>query len=387
MKKISFYAVLAAATLASVSCSNDDVLVQSPNVNKPIEFGAYTGRSAAMAPTRAHSINDAIQLDTDGGFGVFAYYTNDVNYSSTATPNFMYNEQVDKVDGNWAYDPLKYWPNEEADNVTFFAYAPYAAADVVDNFEFTSKTNAGDPIITFTVNGDVQAQKDLLYGVNATSGLPYLNMDKMNVSDRLSFHFRHALSRIGFNVQAMIDYVNDDQTGTADDAADSSKDIDTNTTISVQKVELIGKFYADGQLNLNNTKAHTPNWTGLAADPTERTFTLDDNDFEDIHEAVTTTKTQLNTKDAWVMVIPQDLNADMINIRVTYTVTTTDSNLAEPIAVKNVIESGEFAFKFEHGMSYMFNLHLGLTSVKFNATVEGWHDAQNETAVNVPINQ
>lgn len=386
MKKISLYAVLAAATLAGVSCSNDDVLVQSPNVNKPIEFGTYTGRTAALAPTRAHSVETAATLAADGGFGVFAFYTNDANYSSTATPNFMYNQQVTSTNGeNWAYSPLKYWPNEDADKVSFFAYAPFAATNADDNILFTSNTNAGDPIITFTVNGEVQDQEDLLYGVNATTGLPYLNMDKMNVTENVTFHFRHALSRIGFNVQAMIDHVNGDQTGTADDASDSSKGIDASTTIAVQKVELIGNFYTNGQLNLNNEVAHTPNWVNLTATPSERTFTLDDNDFENIHDAVTTTKTQLNTKDAWVMVIPQDLNTDMINIRVTYTVTTTDSNLSTPSVVENVIESGDFAFNFEHGMSYMFNLHLGLTSVKFDATVEGWHDA-TQTAVNVPIN-
>lgn len=385
MKKISFYAVLAVATLASVSCSSDDVLVQSPSVNQPIEFGAYTGRSAALAPTRAHSVETLDTLALDGGFGVFAYYTNDVDYSQDATPNFMYNQQVTSDDNgvNWGYSPLKYWPNEEADKVTFFAYAPYADhKNTDDNFEFSTNEANGDPIITFTVNDEVQKQQDLLYGVRESDGHPYLNMDKMKVSDQLTFHFRHALSRIGFKVQAMIDHVNSDQTGAADKATDNSENIDDATTISVQKVELIGNFYTTRKLNLNNGYANNPNWGEFTTNSGGRIFVLDSDDFTEIANSVNTTKKQLNTGNAWVMVIPQQLDAQ---IRVTYTVTTTDNNLSASSVVENVITSEPFNFNFEHGKSYMFNLHLGLTSVKFDASVEKWEDA-GETTVNVPIN-
>lgn len=394
MKKIQFLAMIAATTLACVSCSNDEVLMQSPDVDKPIEFGSYVGRNAV---TRAHSVENPATLATDGGFGVFAYYTNGVNYNATATPNFMYNQHVEGVTSagvtTWAYNPLKYWPNEANDNLTFFAYAPYADHTVTtDNFEFTANTAAGDPVITYTVNEEVQDQEDLLYGVRVSDGLPYIDLNRMvnnvDIEDNVTFHFRHALSRIGFNVQAMIDNVNEDNTGTADDAIDASEVIHSATNIAVTKVELIGKFRENGELNLNNTgKAHAPNWDATPTTLTERTFTLDANDFVTaVADAVTTGKQQLNNENAWVMVIPQDLNTDMINIRVTYTVTTTDANLdGGESVVENVIESGYFAFNFEHGMSYMFNLHLGLTSVKFDATVNGWDDG-SETAVNVPIN-
>ena len=51
-----------------------------------------------------------------------------------------------------------------------------------------------------------------------------------------------------------------------------------------------------------------------------------------------------------------------------------------------MITSEPFGFTFEAGKAYSFNLHLGLTSVKFSATVEGWDETTPGIVVNVPIN-
>ena len=84
------------------------------------------------------------------------------------------------------------------------------------------------------------------------------------------------------------------------------------------------------------------------------------------------------------MIIPQNVTG--MKVCVTYTVTTTDTNLTGGKSViENVITSAPFNFEFAKGNAYMFNLHLGMTSVKFDASVSNWN-TDSETVVNLPIN-
>ena len=408
--------------LIVMSCSKDETTMSIPQESNAIEFGTYVGRDAQ---TRTTMINDVAALQPKG-FGVFAYYTNDSDYnSSSSTPNFMYNQKVEGAvagDGTaespyvytWSYTPVKYWPNEVAgneqydkDKVSFFAYAPYSAAsttDALNNFTFTPANDApGDPKIAYIVNTDVKKQEDLLWGVNNTVaesdagyGFPFKDQQKQTVGGDIKFQFKHALARIGFNVLAMVDDLT------------TSKEIADGTDIVVTQVELIGKFYASGALNLNNTEANVPLWSDAAAsaDDGVRTFVLssvadnfvNEGDFGTKDEGADQTHGQLvskeikplNADDSYLMVIPQKFDGTThpkIKIRVTYDVITADGKLdTKQSKVTNVITSDEFAFTFVGGNAYTFNLHLGMTSVKFSADVAAWTEVGTGTVVNVPIN-
>lgn len=427
MKKQFLFGMAAVAALCS--CSNNEVMEAPESLQTPIAFGTYVGNSVngrALVNDKS-AIEGTIRsgVTNRAGIGVFAYYTGQDTYASAnGTPNFMYNQQLEYRASKWGYTPLKYWPNNNDDKVSFFAYAPYSPLDTDgsatsatdgDNITgFSTNTATGDPTVTFTVNGTVKSQQDLLYAdASQNSGATKLidrikqtTVDNANISisEQVKFDFKHALARIGFNVEASVDKVipvtgtDDDDTGISETHPNGT--IAESTTIAVQKVELIGKFYESGTLNLNN---HS--WTNLLpADLTERNFTLNyeatpssdtqntsESDFNSVAEAVTTTKQQLNANDSYVMVIPQTFlssnDSGQIKIKVTYTVTTTDANLSGGAStIENVITSSPFEFTFEQGNAYMFNLHLGLTSVKFDADVTSWNDGGN-TIVNVPINK
>lgn len=389
MKKNLFGWLAMATMLVGTGCSSDDV-VNDYSPENAIQFGTYVGRDAQG---RASVIDDAALQGK--GFGVFAYHTNG-NYENTAKPNFMYNQRVEFKSSAWEYSPVKYWPNNTADRVSFFAYAPYVQTDATDNFIFSANTAQGDPTITYTVNNTVKSQEDLLWAVDATDGLPFVSENKQSITGNINFQFKHALSRIGFKVQAMIDKVNQNNTGDLDNAADASESInESETTIAVNKVELIGKFHTSGDLNLNNTTTNVPLWNPTT--PTsDRTFELDYNStaassnfVNTVAEKVTTVEQVLNAADSYIMVIPQTFSSsEKIKIKVTYTVTTNDTNLeGESSIVTNVIESAPFEFGFVAGNAYNFVLHLGLTSVKLSATVADWNTVDGvDYAVNVPIN-
>ena len=123
-----------------------------------------------------------------------------------------------------------------------------------------------------------------------------------------------------------------------------------------------------------------------------------------ISEAVPgVTKAKVNLFDsdsleAPVYVIPTD---DNLKVTIVYDVETYDPNLAAFLSdgavkgssVQNTIEkeitfqpeSGDAITKLEAGKSYTINLHLGLTSVKFDAAVTEWADGTNFN-VDLPYN-
>ena len=360
MKKSILISALALAALATTSCSNEETKAIEPQSNA-IEFGTYLGRDAISRG----SVFTTTDMES-AGFGVFAAYTGQEAFSSQPM-NFMSNQEVTKSGDNCTYSPLKYWPNNPGDKVSFFAYAPYNVTGA------TPGTTAAT--VDFIVQDAVASQKDLVVADALKNNL------KPSISDKVTFDFKHVLARIGLNVEAMFDKVNSDATGDSDNSTENGIKAG-ETTIRVTNVQLIGAFDKDGVIDLTNSTwdLGTPNnatyyeWTPSNFDSS-------------VADDVTTTKQQLNDANSYAMIIPQDMTTSKVKIRVTYTVTTTDGKLeGGKTVITNTIESSEFAFNFEQGKAYMFNLHLGMTSVKFSATVSNWEDAANETVVNLPIN-
>ena len=146
MKKIY---LLAAAAALFAACSSDKVSLDTPQQpqldNNAVGFDAYLQRTTTRA---GYSEKDMELADLQSeGFGVHAYYTDNRDYDQLAVPNFMYNTKVST--SSWTYSPIMYWPNEygntavsdDADKVTFFAYAPYV--------EVTPST--GKPVVEASV--------------------------------------------------------------------------------------------------------------------------------------------------------------------------------------------------------------------------------------------
>ena len=413
MKKNYLFGMLALAAMTMVGCSNDEV-VNDYSQDNAIQFGTYVGRGAE---SRAHVI-DTKTLGTEG-FGVFAYYHEGENntpgaFSSASTPDFMYNEQVtntgnwDETNGfdtDWTYDPVKYWPNNANDRVSFFAYAPWqqTTPETGDNFNFNE--NTGLPTIEFTVNGTVKDQQDLLWAA------PKMNVQKQKIEENVEFEFKHALSRIGFEVQTMIDKVNpdgvdDDKEGNVDDDDNTGngKELDVATTVVVKQVTLNGAFSTTGTLTWveDNNGGYTASIIGDAEENTTYTLTSENFNSNEEHslgakdekysvegQSVDETEAPLNNSESYIMIIPKNFeNGDNLTIEVIYDVVTADSSLPKGYsAVTNKISSTFDNIEFKVGYAYKFSLHLGLTTVKLAAQVAPWEEQQGEDwAVNLPLN-
>ena len=278
--------------LTGCSHDSDDV----PDGNAAISFTASLDE---LADTRAGLLGE---MTTDrlkeydaftgsGGFGVFAYYTGSATWStagSSTPPNFMYNQQVywdGTTANNWAYAPLKYWPNENqpADDegatgvnnahsyLSFFAYAPY-----VDNSmslgtsgitALSANTANGNPTVTYVLSDDPEQQVDILWGKrgkatyqeadgtpNTEAATVNTDLTKQTTTERVSFAFRHALASIDVYVQRIYDELTASGKTPSDDAA--------KIFVGQLKLQIpVGTYLAEGILDLA-----TGTWSGTGLD-------------------------------------------------------------------------------------------------------------------------
>lgn len=59
---------------------------------------------------------------------------------------------------SWTYSPVKYWPNNPADKVSFYAYGPYAPKGL----NVSGTTQSGPPTMEYTIQGAEADQADLV---------------------------------------------------------------------------------------------------------------------------------------------------------------------------------------------------------------------------------
>lgn len=301
--KVKKLFLFAAAAALFAACSSDDLTQQAaqqtPQDNEAVNFDVYMQRATTRTgvtggATTALLIDGSSKL-SEAGFGVFAYYTDNFDYSPLYQPNFMYNEQVTWQTDAFKYGITKYWPNEhgsaakstDQDRVSFFAYLPYVNTDPATGFlvgEDVSdpeyqwgimgmKRNSlqGDPIIQYITSFDQTKSVDLCWGTagsgnnddinwatNSTTqpianGKPWLNVRKPDGvagdASKVKFTFQHATAKLDVTVQT--DFTGEWQT------LDPTSD--TKTRIWIRSIRFTG-IAQKAALNLNNPKANTARW-------------------------------------------------------------------------------------------------------------------------------
>ena len=348
----------------------------------------------------------------------------------------------------WRYSPIKYWPNEygtaasseAVDRLTFFSYAPYvevtpSTGRVTGSGEtgilgMKRNIEAGDPLVMYGSSLTPGTGVDLCWGVasdNFTSsvdgnnntvekGKPFIDVIKPKTGDRVAFEFNHALAQLNVQVDADI---NDDTPGG-----------DGKTKIYVRSVTFKG-FALRGTLNLNSSVDPGPVWYNFAgegrlsnnpiivydgrtdgsegiasaSDASEKPSDLNPDIVQSQPYAGTptpgVTATTVNlfnnaSSEAPVMVIP--LSGVPLTITIVYDVETEDPNLSGKlsdgetpgISTENCITKSVEAptgdpLILSAGFKYVLKLHLGLTSVKFDAEVKGWDNTTYAAPIDVDL--
>lgn len=356
--------------------------------------------------------------------------------STKIEPNFMYNTRVSGTGTGtgWTYSPVMYWPNggqtegatpgEGTQYLSFFAYAPYKASFTGATTGITalsSNSAEGDPTVSYTL-GATGADADLLWGTagengNTTSGAKQngttfsgakaavnANLSKMKVDGKVKFNFKHALAKFGGtgagtdNKTSGLMVVADIDNGSA--TTGGTLDGSTKITVKSIKIESVkagddgtmateASIPTSGTLNLatgvwttnNNGKIdyeiNSPKATATEGATTQtmnesiaepKTF----ESWDKLPAGVSTTAQSVYTETTPLLLIP-DGKDHILRISIDYIVRTKNASLH-----KGYTEVEQSFYKDLTLKSVSFNakynllIHLGLTSVKFDATVSDW---------------
>lgn len=173
------------------ACGADDIAPDMPQGDGTIDFST----TVEDAQTRSGALTTGNILS----MGVFAYYTGSSDWSTSNTPNFMYNQEVKRSNASspWTYTPVKYWPNNPTDKITFFAYAPYVKEASGSNPSFRPVTANSYPTLGYTVPAKDNDQTDLLVSIP-----PLMNLTYGTNNRKVSFTMGHALTRVSVYVKS-----------------------------------------------------------------------------------------------------------------------------------------------------------------------------------------
>ena len=379
--------------------------------------------------------SSASEMTTDElkskGFGVVAYYTKTTPYSAgqnTTEPNFMYNTRVSG--SSWTYSPVMYWPNggqtegatpgEGTQYLSFFAYAPYKETFGDKGITaLSSNSTAGDPTVSYTL-GASGADADLLWGTagengNTTSGAKQngttfsgakaavnANLSKMKVDGKVKFNFKHALAKFGgtgtsADGKTGLQVVADIDNGTAVTGGTLNGE-ETKITVKSIKIESVNSdgskdksIATSGTLNLAtgvwtttdanmgkidyeiNSKAVTA--TQGATTQTMNTTIAEPasvTGWDALPTGVTTDAQSVYTEETPLLIIP-DGNDHTLRISIDYIVRTKNASLHKGYTEVEQSFYKDLTLKsVSLNAKYNLLIHLGLTSVKFDATVSDW---------------
>ena len=396
MKRFLFSVCALAAVV--VGCSKSEVL-NRPNAEAPIEFNPYSGRIPVTKGVAA----DMDTLKTDG-FQVYAFLR-----GADATPSYNGKPFMDKEvkfkDGGWAYSGKAYWPANGV--LDFIAYGLNAGAQpVAQNTDYNKIVHKVDTLVA--------NQKDLLVALGQR------DLTYENTNGTVNLMFSHLLSRVGFTLITKAG---------------------NNVNVRVEKVNLDGKFYAEGEVDLAVFKPTTLTLgdkdstvnrpyivpKGEATDTkyrllrygatTPETFTglglpdatndkmgepIYNNDMlykvenpDDItlidfvkktNDEVTDDDTKAaayNKNNRYMMIIPIEASKHAAKLVVKYSLPGDDATHENTIDLSKVeIKDAKgdvvkTGFDFEAGKSYNFQFKVSTNSIDFSVTVEDW-DTSNE---------
>lgn len=184
IKAIIFISVV----FLSVSCANNDPLTESELSTAQINF---TKNNAPFQLTKIESGIDK--------FYVYGYYTANLlfqDYVANGNPpksDWMFNQEVSHYgNGEYGYNPVKYWPAKEDDKITFMGYT-YSPNTLVTPVSPDPITKLGEPKFKYTTKTD-DPTGDLLVSQ------PAYNLTRKSGSVKL--FMQHVLSKVRFNIKS-----------------------------------------------------------------------------------------------------------------------------------------------------------------------------------------
>ena len=390
MKK--YYLIISAMALMMAACTEsaefeNDSMTSVNDSKVEVNFGSYVGKGTRAGATGVLTTNE---LKTTG-FGVMASYTNTTAWASATgeakQSNFMYNEGITWNGSTWTYATTKYWSNDPAQKISFFAYAPYVeTANGESGITAIDDASVEDPKISYKL--DPANFVDLLWA-------DAIDQSRMTNGNRVSFNFKHIVSKFMGDVKAKIS--KEELAGLNDPIVTIEKIIVENSDDNIAtsgKLDLhTGTFVNDEatapaafKVELENTS-----FTDAAKEDAKTNIDLKAKPTALDGKGLTTTATSiLNSKVSTPVLYFLPGTQPKFKVTVIYWVRTKDAKL--PKGVTNVAQTVtneiQFPTPFEQNKKYNLVLNIGLNSVQFQAEVENFDNTDEgtiEQTVDLPI--
>lgn len=364
--------------LALLSCSKSETA--PVNQDKAIGFNTYTGRTVTKAD--ASLIDKGTQVLPNGAkFVVYAYNTGSASWAGTVSNVFMKNVTVTYAGGGatdatkYTYSPLRYWPNDEANNLlSFFAYYPANGDGIVPPAAATEgETSNGWGDYTFTVDTDPTKMVD--FCVSEVAPNQKYSLTNHGNEGIVNMKFYHTLTMVKFQVK------------TDENPNANPPYVYTGTTITLKSITLAG-VNTVGTLSPNNDHL-TYDWSDATTPKEFNIFTSSEQNpglIVNSTGAWLPSKTAVAegtpgpAKDAYLM-IPQTLS-DNVKATIEYTVQTEGDDAVTNTAVVTLNTSDIKAWQKNKNIVYTFI--VGLKPIKFIAEVADW-DAVTGANFDIPV--
>ena len=344
-------AALALFALAGFSMCGKVSGPDSPD-NGWVELGDNVPISFSTTLTGQETKSNPLNAD----FRVFAFYQPGVvddnpavDYTGTWndlainhwTSNFMYNQAVTYAAGHWTYSPVKYWPNNPENTITFWAYSPstYGGQSFFQLYKANTAVAYGNdvpgaPEIQFTTDGT----RDLLVSELAED-LSYRGGDPAD--GVVSLTFNHTMAWVDFAVKKV------------DDA--------NSYTIKLKSITL---------QNVCQTAIYTLN--GWGNDSNRGNFTVYDCGVGDGTELDKDEGDRITfpTGGTKLLLIPQTLRNTTATLQVVYTIGSHE--YTESVLLGNITTL------WEEGKHYTYKVNISPGNpILFTAVVAAWDAEQN----------
>ena len=177
-------------------------------------------KTKALADLEAKDVDiNRLKDPVNGGFGVYAYYTGADDFSGINDNSTIHGLVFNKRKFVWESDTWKnyqwngsayaagkseFWPAKTSENLTFFAFAPWATW--YDKVQTSSTYDCPYIVYDSYVAEDLspaelEAQEDILWGTN-TFGMAHKNVGMTDYTPEgvVDMHFRHAVAKVHFSV-------------------------------------------------------------------------------------------------------------------------------------------------------------------------------------------
>lgn len=356
MKKIF---VMAALSLAAISCTKSDVL-DSPVLNQKISFNTYLGKAAQTKAT----VENAQSMVSDG-FNVIAFKNEQEGLATTpymdvklygVTSNTQ--EGTEGTNGTettnltWKYNGDYFWPIDGS-RLTFGSYGLNVNLSYNDGSVTDSQYNQGGTdadLITFSEGSKTEFTYKVPQKVSDQQDLLVANTVTPDAGTTVMLKYKHLLSRIGFSIKSS-----------------APKDV------ILHSLSLEGDIIESGKVNLleiadqtDETEAKGINTNGFTANKGVKYEFISETDNVSLSNG-DHNLSQMDNLSGYLMIIPQ--STATISIKGEYQIAGDEARRKI-----DVILNGQDLTAFVAGYAYQFILEIKTSEIKFNVEVVDWSE-------------